>query len=200
MADAPITSKRQMYALLASGQLGNTIAQYFDLEAWEASEECQRYPVWGVRTLTPGGPCRLYCPREEVRATAERPEYRRAGVNISVMVDAIATVTLFADVYDAPGGLLVYGVEYPTRGLGTEASPAGQRGVSWRQAMPSRGREFRGLAARLLLAKHLNASSLADLYALFDRWPGHVAEVSAFDRCFGTVPGRNGIHWELRNY
>ncbi|HYE59183.1 MAG TPA: hypothetical protein VD948_11785 [Rhodothermales bacterium] len=183
-----IRSKNRMYELLEAGAFGNTIPQWFDIDRWEASADASRYPVWGVRTLIPGGPCRLNCPREEVRATAERQEFREAGVNISVMVDAAVRVTLWADVYDSETGLLVYGIERPPKG------------GSWRALMPSQGREWRGLSAQMILRRHLNANSLADLEALRERWPGHVYELSACDRCFGTVPGRNAVLWEVRNY
>jgi hypothetical protein len=187
-AEAPVTKKSQMYRLLADGAFGNTIPQYFDLERWEADEAAQRVPVWGVRTLVPGGPCRLYCPREEIRETALRPEYRADGINISMMIDAIVRVTLWADVYDSEAGLIVYGIEYPPKG------------ASWRALMPSQGREWRGVQAHMLLKKHLNANSLADLEALRERWPGHVYELSAADRPIGTVPGRNAVIWEVRQY
>lgn len=183
-----ITTKRQMYKLLSEGGLGNTIPQYFDVDVWEKSLDAAQFVQWGVRTLTPGGPCRLYCPREEVRSTAERPEFHSVGVNISVMIDAVRQVTLWADVYDAPGGLIVYGIEYPPKG------------GSWRALMPVQGREYRGLAARHLLERHLSPSSLADLWALFERYPGHVCEFSVCDRPIGTIPGRNAVVWEVRHY
>jgi len=52
----------------------------------------------------------------------------------------------------------------------------------------------------MVLRKHLNPNSLDDLSTVLDRWPGHVVELSAVEGCFGTVPGRNGIVWEVRNY
>lgn len=182
----PVTSKSRMYSLLASGAFGNTIPQYFSLEKWEQSDEAARYAVWGVRTLTPGGPCRLYCPRDEVRDTCLRPEFAKAGINISVMIETVLNVTLFADVFDTQTGLIVYGVEYPGRG------------AFWRKVMSEKGKQYQGLAARMLLARHLNASSLADLDAVLECYPGHVVELSACDRCFGTVPGRNAVVWEVR--
>lgn len=181
-----IGNKRQMYALLAGGAFGNTIRQFFSVSEWRAHPDSRRYPFWGVRTMTPGGPCRLNCPAGEVEATAAA--YAGHAVNVSCMIDRVLAVTLWADVYDAPGGLLVYGIEHPPRG------------GSWRALMPSQGRQWRGAAARLLLRRHLNASSLADMEAVLERWPGHVYEVSACDRCFGTVPGRNGVVWEVRDY
>lgn len=181
-----ITSKRQMYALLARGAFGNTIAQFFSLRAWDRSPEKARYAFWGVRTLTPGGPCRLNCPTAEVRDTAR--QYQRDGhaVNVSCMIDRVARVTLWADVYDSPTGLLVYGVEYPAPEW------------SWRGQMPGKGRQWEGIAAPLLLRRHLNASSLADLAVLRDEYPGHVVELSACDRNLGTIRGRNGVVWEVR--
>jgi hypothetical protein len=184
----PVLRKSRMYSLLSAGAFGNTIRQWFDVGEWERSDDAARIPVWGVRTLTPGGPCRLYCPRDEVRATAERPEYAAAGVNVSMMIDAVCAVTLWADVYDSDAGVVVYGIEHPGKG------------ASWRKDMPSKGRQFTPLQSRLLLGRHLNPSSLADLGAVLERWPGHVVELSACDRCFGTVPGRNAVVWEVRKY
>jgi hypothetical protein len=186
--DGPILGKSRMYSMLAAGAFGNTIPQWFNLDEWEQSADAARYATWGVRTLVAGGPCRLYCPREEVRSTAERPEYRAAGVNISMMIDAIVNATLWADVYDSEDGLIVYGVLNPPRG------------ASWRKLMPSEGREYRGIAAQMLLKQKLNPNSLADLEALRDRWPGHVYELSACEKCIGVIPHRNGVVWEVRNY
>jgi hypothetical protein len=183
-----IATKGRMYDHLARGGFGNTIPQYFSLPRWEASEDAARYAIWGVRTQTPGGPCRLYCPREEVRATVEEYQAKGHACNISVMIDAIVNVTLYADIFDTETGLIVYAVEYPGRG------------ASWRKLMPSVGKQYEGLSARLLLRRHLNESSMADLEALLERYPGHVVELSACDRCFGTVPGRNAVIWEVRKY
>lgn len=181
-----IRGKADMYRRLTRGEFGNTIPQYFTVAEWE--RDAPPYAAWGVRTLVPGGPCRLYCPRDEVRQTAERPEFAAAGVNISMMVDAIAGVTLWAEVWDSPAGLVVYGIEYPPRG------------ASWRAEMPRRGRHWEGTAARVLLRRHLNPNSLTDLDTLRDVFPGHVYEFSAVDRCIGTVPHRNAVVWEVRNY
>jgi hypothetical protein len=182
----PIRHKAQMYRLLASGAFGNTIPQFFDVHLWAVSPEALAFDLWGVRTMTPGGPCRLNCPYAEVAETAYRFIREGHRVNISPMVDAVARVTLWADVYDSESGLIVYGIENPPRG------------GSWRALMPSQGREWRGIEARRVLARHLNPSSLADLWAVFDRWPGHVVELSALAGTFGTVPGRNAVVWEVR--
>lgn len=66
--------------------------------------------------------------------------------------------------------------------------------------MPTKGRHWFGSAARVLLTKHLNPNSYDDMSVLCDRLPGHVVELSALDRFYGTVPHRNAIVWEVRNY
>jgi hypothetical protein len=183
-----IGDKGTMYRRLARGSFGNTIPQFFSVEEWRASGEADKFPAWGVRTLRPGGPCRLYCPTAEVEATCRSPEFAAAGVNISIMGDAVCPVLLWADVWESPAGLVVYGIEYPPRGS------------SWRALMPTKGRHWERTAARMILARHLNPNSLADLYATLELWPGHVVELSAYERCLGVIPGRNGVLWEVRDY
>lgn len=183
-----ITNKAQMYAMLAQGLLGNTLPQYFSVDEWRASGQADRYDWWGVRTLVPGGPCFLNCHRDDVEATALRPEYAAAGVNISAMVDRVCTVTMWAEVQRLPGGLYTYVLEYPPKE------------GSWRKLMPAGGKGYQGTAARLLLERHLNANALGDLYDLLNKYDGHVVEFSAIDICMGRLPGRNMIVWEVRNY
>jgi hypothetical protein len=185
----PITNKPQMYAMLAGGRLGNTIPQYFTVHDWVKSGDADRYGWWGVRTLKPGGPCRLNCPRAEVMSTAY--EFAQP-VNISMMIDKCCTVTAWLELWDSPAGLVVEGVEYP--------DTAG--GWTWRNSMPDpqRRKRWEGVAARVILRRHLNANSLDDVTELLGRHPDHVFELSATDRCFGTVPHRNHITWELRLY
>ena len=186
--EAAIANKREMYRLLAAGRLGNTIPQFFSLADWESDATAQRIPWWGVRTLKPGGPCRLNCPREEVRITAERPEFAACGVNISMMVDRWCRVTLWAEVYDSPTGLIVYGIENPPEG------------GSWRAEMPSKGRHWEGIAGRMLLRRHMNPNSFDDMMAVFEKWPNHVYEFSACERTVGVMKDRNCCVWEHRNY
>ncbi len=187
----PITNKVQMFDMLARGMFGNIVPQWFDVAEWKQSAEAQSYPMWGVRTLDAAGPCRLFCPREEVEAQAAEYQARGFAVNLSVMIDCIRTTTLWAEVYDYQEGrdsLRIYGIERPPH-MG-----------SWRALMPSQGREWSGLAAHNLLRRNLTESSLADLWALFDLWPEHVVELSAVEGTFGTVPGRNAVIWEVRKY
>lgn len=182
----PITSKRQMYDPLSRGMLGNTIRQFFSVEEWRASGEAELYPAWGVRTLAPGGPCRLYCPTAEVEATASLPEYRAAGVNISMMVDSVRRNTLMADLFMGTHGLELYGIVNPPPG------------TNWRKDMPSMGRTYRFTAVRCILESVLTPSDREDLSELLEMYPGHVVEFSAYDRPVGIYPHRKAVVWEVR--
>ena len=184
----PIRTKAEMYELLARGSLGNTVRQWFDVAEWAASSEAARYRWWGVRSLTPGGPCRLNCPADEVAETAAGFRAAGHGVNVSLMVDRVYAVTAWLEVWDSPTGLVAYGVERPPQG------------GSWRQLMPVIGRHWEGVAARMLLRRHLNANSLDDLDAVLALWPGHVVEFGACEECLGVLPGRNAVVWEVRAY
>jgi hypothetical protein len=184
----PITDKKRMYDLLAAGLLGNTTPQFFSVAEWKASGDDTRYDWWGVRTLTPGGPCRLNCPTAEVEETAERFARNGHMPNISLMLDRVCRVTLWCDVWDSPTGLVVYGIENPPEG------------GSWRALMPTQGRHWFNLEARMLLKRHLNANSYSDAFELLEMYPDHVLELSSCDRCVGVFPHRNAVHWEVRRY
>jgi hypothetical protein len=57
-----------------------------------------------------------------------------------------------------------------------------------------------GLRADLLLRAAMTPSSYEDWRVLLEQYPGHVLEVSIYDRCLGNVPGRNALVWEVRGY
>jgi len=180
----PITNKSQMYSLLSAGLLGNTINQYFSVAEWKDSDEYHRIPMWGVRTLTPGGPCRLYCPRDEVEATVQ--SFQPHEVNISCMIDAICRVNLMADIFMGDYGLEVYGMLYPP--------PQ----ANWRRDMPSLGKTYRHMHARGVLSATLTPADIEDVSELLELYPDHVIELSACDRYLGRFPRRKGIIWEVR--
>jgi hypothetical protein len=61
-------------------------------------------------------------------------------------------------------------------------------------------RLWEGSAARGLLRAVLNPNSYDDLMEMIGVYPNHVVEMSVLDCCFGTVPGRNAVVWEVRRY
>lgn len=181
-----VTTKREMYRRLESGEFGNTIPMWTNVEAWE--NLAPGYRLWGVRTMTPGGPCRLNCPADEVVATFRQFEAAGHPAQISMMVDAF--VTAWLEVLESPTGLVVEGIEFPD-------TPR----MTWRNSMPGPSRRsWSGTAARSVLLRHLNPNALDDLGIVLDQFPDHVVELTALDRCLGTVPHRNAVVWEVRAY
>jgi hypothetical protein len=57
-----------------------------------------------------------------------------------------------------------------------------------------------GLKALNLLKSNLSPPSLQDLNALFELFPNSIIEFSCYNVPVGTIPGRNTVIWEVRNY
>jgi len=185
---SPITDKTTMYRLLSAGLLGNTIEQFFSVDAWGKSAAAARYDLWGVRTLKPGGPLRLNVPTADVSQVADSPEFRSAGVNISAMVSALYPTLWQGDVVRTTYGLEIVGHTRPPLGY------------NWRQIMLKPEPTLSGVAAVAKLKGVLNENGWDDVQDLLDLYPDHVLELSVFDRCLGVLPGRNYIMWEVRHY
>lgn len=185
-----IRTKAQMYELLTSNRLGNTNPSWDSFAKWDSDPKAAPYEFWGVRSVrVPGDPrCAMYVPKELVHSCCEA--FGDDPFNVSPMVDAFCAVKAWLEVFESDSGLVVEGVPHPPRGL------------SWRQGMrdPKRLRRWTGSASHSVLAWALNENSHDDLFALFELYPGHVVEMSALDRCFGTLPGRSAVVWEVRNY
>lgn len=181
-----IRDKTTMYELLASGRLGNHTPQWFSVAEWERDPARPDVPLWGVRSALAGG-----CPKSRLDVpTAEvgplfREWFGGSGGNISPMVDHMMTARF--QVWDGFRGLYVWAV-------------VGHTGLKWRPAFASVSTHHEGTAARQLLRRHLNENSYHDVEELFEKYPGHVVEMTALDRCFGLVPGRNAVVWEVRDY
>lgn len=192
LARPAVRDKADMYRRLAAGEFGNTVPQYLSVAAWKASGDNLLYPMWGVRSATQSmhPACRLYCPANEVEAYAA--EHFPDGVNISMMVDAVAGVEAWLEVFESVGGLRVEGV----------IRPKVHEGWTWRNSMPmpSRRMSWTNSAAIVLLRSVLNNDSYADLRLVLDMYPSHVVEITALDRCLGRDRLRNGIVWEVRAY
>jgi hypothetical protein len=57
-----------------------------------------------------------------------------------------------------------------------------------------------GLNALMLLKGNLFPSSYEDISELFELFPESVIEFSAYDIMLGSLPNRNTLIWEVRNY
>lgn len=183
-----VADKASMFRLLQEGAFGNTTPQWFSVEAWQSDRLGARTGgLWGIRSAaTSGGDKRtkLNVPVEEVPGLVQQ-WFPGGGGQISPMVDHSAT--LRAHVHRDHQGTQLWYVE-------------GLRQVSWREAFAIHSRRCERTAAELILRRHLNENSFDDLHALLDRFDGHIVELTAMDRCYGTVPHRNTVIWEVRDY
>jgi hypothetical protein len=179
-----ITDKRTMYRMLAEGRFGNTVPAFPDLTSWLAREPRWAAPAWGVRSLVSGDPrMRLNLPTEAVVEYC-RTAFGADPYTISPMVDP--WLTWRAEIFDSPTGLACRHV-------------VGRPELPWRRAFAECGETLARPGARFWLRAFLNPNSHDDLMDLFDHYPGHVVELTALGRCYGTVPHRNAIVWEVRD-
>lgn len=189
----PITTKARMMALFLAGRFGNVNPHWTDLHSWLGSDCGYRNPRcrrWGVRHMTiPGFPgTKLNVPREDVVSLVRGP-FASRDYAISPMIGQFGRRVLWeGDVCRDPHGpgLVACGNVNPADG-------------SWREHM-KHPREWTGSAASVLLRHVLNENSYDDLLELLDDYPDHVVELSALDGCYGSVPHRNAVVWEVRRY
>ena len=178
-----ITSKKRMYELLGAGAFGNTVKAFMSLDEWLGRDGRWDAPLWGVRSLVAGDPrAKLDVPTGEVAGYC-RQTFRDGEFNITPMVDPM--LVWRGQVFRSHDGLVCEGA-------------AGLRHLKWREVMARHAREWSGSAATALLRHTLNDNSFDDLQTLLDTYPDHVVEFTALERCFGTVPGRNSVVWEVR--
>src|SRR5690606_38792375 len=69
-----------------------------------------------------------------------------------------------------------------------------------RPALAKSPRYAFGLAALSLLRSAMDPASSDDLDLLLERYDDAAIELTVLRRCFGIVPHRNTIFWEVRNY
>lgn len=183
----PIRTKAQMYELLRTGALGNTIPQFFSLGDWQNSPDYAKYDEWGVRVLRAGDPrMRLNVPRDKVTQYVATNFPDGNGFNISPMIDQ--WVIFKGEVCEldfSPFGWCMLATD--TKG-------------SWRESLRDHGKTFRGLKAQLALQHYCDPASYENIKTLLNLYPAHVVEFSVCDRNVGVIPGRNCVIWECRLY
>ncbi len=180
----PVLNKADMYRRIATGEFGNVLPKWYDFDAWCVEANPRAGQLWGVQhTKIAGFPgTRLNVDSMNVLAVVDGGDFRGENYCISTMIHQHGNVLWEGDVTR----------EY----ISGNFAPAGG---SWRRHM-LKPRLISGSAARLVLRSLLNENSFDDLETLLDNYPDHVVELTALDCCYGTVPHRNGIVWEVRRY
>lgn len=187
-----ITTKRQMYKLLGSGELGNFNRQWFDYAEWWNSPERTVYPLWGIRSMTGGGDrrMRLNCPTDEVHKYL-LDAFNLSGFQISPMLDQWVTIKgQMVEGSEAVPGLFL---NYVPPGMVVEEDP-------WRGSFQRYGRHVSGSAAIAILKTYLWPDDFDWVRQLMQDYPGHAVEFSACSRAVGVLSGSNTVIWEVRLY
>ena len=180
-----IDSKGKFFRLYQEGVFGNKIRTWESFEDVQASGYADPVTI-RYRGHGGGGFCRYDVPVDKVEEAiselvAEGADRSSLVFNEWVTEDRITLQGELARFVD--GLYMFYSLE----------------SVKMREAM-SRGKEARNTKAKLLLETLLTGSSYADMEALLEMFPDHVIEFTAFDKCIGSIPGRNAVIWEVRNY
>lgn len=189
MNRGPVLSKTDWYRRSRLGEFGNVNPEWFTIREWEQREILRDCTHWGVRHTRLAGfkGTALNVETEDVVDWIVRNGFG-SDYQISPMIWVFGQPRFEGNVcrQDGEPGLLVEGNIDPAPG-------------TWRLHM-QKPRVWARTAGVLLLRHLLNGNSYDDLMELIDGYPDHVVELTALSSEFGTVPGRNGIIWEVRRY
>ena len=188
-----VLRKTQNYRLWRAGAWG------CKLRSWTLDEfKASRFRgLVAIRTLgAGGGSCiyNLWHDQAELRVGALVAAGTSSSNNITIDELAPAEFAILQGEYLNDVFLLD---GYPTRG---SLHYSTMSGAHMRDALRSSAEDAHGLRADLLLAQAMTPASREDWLALLAQYPGHVLEVSVYDRCLGDLPGRNALVWEVRKY
>lgn len=187
--DPQILTKRQNYRLWQSGEFGNKLRAWPSVDAWRASGFTGRVVL---RALLPvgGGPCRYNLEPDEVERTVGY--WLADGMHRdAIMVNEAA-----------PDQAAILQGEYLNGIVGAYWNCLHYSRVAahMRIALGAEMLFANGMMSDLLLREAMTPSSYEDWRLLLERYPGHVLEVSIYNRCVGDIPGRNALVWEVRRY
>ena len=187
-----VLSKQQNYCLWQGGAFGNK------LRAWRTVAEWKDSGFEGkivLRTVVDGcGPCEYNLIPDEVDFIVEG--WLALGIKLdSIMVneaapdgDVILQGEYLNDIYEI-GGEVGWGYFKYSRAR-----------AQMRDALAAAPEVAHRLRSDQLLKLAMTPASHDDWKLLLERYPGHVLEVSIYDRCLGDTPGRNALVWEIRKY
>jgi hypothetical protein len=185
----PVLNKRQNYNLWQSGAFGNKLRAWRSVEEWRAS---------GFQ-----GSISLRCLRANPNGSRGLCVYDVDSAEVEFWINELIQKTFVrrGDIMvneSAPDEAVVLQGEYLNELQGGLYYSRAQRKM--RDALLLAPEGALGLRADMLLRGAMTPSSYEDWRVLLDQYPGHVLEVSIYDRCLGDIPGRNALVWEVRRY
>jgi hypothetical protein len=206
-----IRSKEQFLELWNSGQLGNKLRSWKNLDALKSSGYTG--PV-GIRSRDFGWKTMYYVPQERLEAVLLK-ESRLRGARIENLYFGESApddhLVLQGEYWVGEHYLMYSRAKLAMKDalalpLGKDKCPshvvATYPDMKWPpyDELIAYRHEAQGVRAELLLRAAMNANSWDDFQILRDQYPGHVIEFGCYDCELGSVPGRNTLIWELRGY
>ena len=181
-----INTKNEMYELYNSGAFGNRIKTWPSLKVFLASDFRGEFSL-RYRGSLPGGLGLYNVTRDDVEEQLTQVA-REKNIDLSLV-----TVNESApDERLVIQGEVQRGLTFPGLDLTYSTAKAKMRvGM----ANPSYSQ---GLAANLLLQKHMTADDYADLHLLLDTYEDAVVEFSTYEMELGDCPNRKTVFWEVR--
>jgi hypothetical protein len=190
-----VLSKAQNHALWQSGAYGNRLRSWRSLEGWLTSGYGGLVALRVLGGKGGRGPCHYdLTPLEAVKLLEH---WIFIGVPSELITideaaprkSAVLQGEYLNDVVVDGDGTCRWGLLHYSRAR-----------VQMRDALGAAPEEASGLRADLLLREAMSPASHDDWRLLLERYPGHVLEVSVYERCLGDCPGRNALVWEVRKY
>ena len=181
-----ITSKTRMYEQLIAGNLGNRFRIWESDEEFKAAVDAGFDWLVGIRLVgKPGLPYFHHKTYEEaieigarLRKTYPYPiRYYEASPD--------PFITIQGEFVEADMGPML---EWSTAKTHMRAAFKAQRNMLF------------GPGARLVLRRELSPGSYEDFLALGELFPEATIEFTAYELFVGSIPGRNAVVWECRNY
>ena len=167
-----VENKVQMYEMLKAGKFGNTARNWGSYR--ELVESGYRGLV-GVRSLVPGGAFRAYTPFDQVKD--------EAAVYSEMQKDE--GILLQGEVYRSVEGLYLFASKAKTH---------------MRAALKEAGKHYWLSSALAEIQTVMWPTDYDCIHWLLTEYYDSVVEFSVYDIAVGTVPNRNTIIWEVRNY
>lgn len=177
-----------MYALQKQGLLGNHALCFGDVNEAVAWGKIHPANQFMIRTTRPGGICLPDIPwmdlYHKTTAISTHHGYRQ---------DEFIYTPMFPDHL-----LRLQGYVYRTiHGLHLEYATT--PGVVMREAM-KHPKVAVGLRASILMQVNMNYADWEEINWLLDQYPDAIVEFTSYSVFVGSLPGRNTVVWEVRNY
>jgi len=189
----PVLSKLQNYHLWQGGEFGNKLRAWRTVEEWRSSGFAGMVVL---RTVKGGnGLCRYNLRPAEVGQVVQ--EWLAAG---AVTPDQIMVNEAAPDHDVILQGYYLNDIYMVDGEVGWGYFDYSRMRAQMRDALASAPEVAQRLRSDLLLRLAMTPPSYEDWEKLIGRYPGHVLEVSIYDRCLGDIPGRNSLVWEVRRY